>query len=81
MARISIGKTSLTVKYAALAPAEAKKKIDDHASRWVDRLIMLLGFLAVIIGIAGVIVLLKGQKKSPNEPIPGQDPTNRSSHS
>ncbi len=26
-ARVSIGKTSLAVRYAALAPAEAKKKI------------------------------------------------------
>ena len=31
-ARISIGKISLTVRYAALAPAEAKKKITHQAT-------------------------------------------------
>src|SRR3954447_10666595 len=30
-ARISTGKISLTVRYAALAPADAKKKMTDHA--------------------------------------------------
>ncbi len=36
IARISIGKISLTVKYAALAPAEAKKNISDQSSICVD---------------------------------------------
>jgi hypothetical protein len=31
-ARVSIGKISLTVRYAALAPADAKKKITHHAA-------------------------------------------------
>src|SRR3954465_8791313 len=31
-ARVSIGKISLTVRYAELAPAEAKKKITHHAA-------------------------------------------------
>ena len=32
MARVSSGKTSLTVRYAELAPADAKKKMTDHAA-------------------------------------------------
>jgi hypothetical protein len=32
MARIYNGKISLTVRYAELAPAEAKKKMIDHAN-------------------------------------------------
>src|SRR3954447_6655813 len=35
IARVSIGKISETVKYAALAPAEAKKKMTHHATVWV----------------------------------------------
>src|SRR5215212_8794391 len=34
-ARISIGKISLTVRYAELAPAEAKKKMMHQAIVWV----------------------------------------------
>jgi hypothetical protein len=30
MARVSIGKISLTVRYAALVPAEARKKTTHH---------------------------------------------------
>ena len=37
LARTSIGKISLTVRYAALAPAEAKKKMTHHATRLRDR--------------------------------------------
>ena len=40
LARTSSGKISLTVRYAALAPAEAKKKITHHASVWVNALSM-----------------------------------------
>ena len=36
-ARVSIGKTSLAVRYAALAPAEAKKKITAPKMRQRDR--------------------------------------------
>src|SRR5918912_863070 len=35
MARISSGKISLMVRYAELAPAEAKKKMTDQAIVWV----------------------------------------------
>jgi hypothetical protein len=35
LARSSSGKISLTVRYAALAPAEAKKKITHQAIVWV----------------------------------------------
>src|SRR3954454_4613922 len=35
IARVSIGKISETVRYAALAPAEAKKKMTHHATVWV----------------------------------------------
>src|SRR3954447_1503856 len=35
IARVSIGKISLTVRYAELAPAEAKKKITHQAAVWV----------------------------------------------
>jgi hypothetical protein len=35
IARVSIGKISLTVRYAALAPAEAKKKMTHQAIVWV----------------------------------------------
>ena len=34
-ARTSTGKTSLTVRYAALAPEDAKKKITHHHTVWV----------------------------------------------
>ena len=36
MARISRRKISLTVRYAALAPAEAKKNVTDQAIVWVS---------------------------------------------
>ena len=35
LARTSIGKISLTVRYAELAPAEAKKKMTHQATVWV----------------------------------------------
>ncbi len=38
LARTSSGKISLEVRYAELAPAEAKKKITDQAIVWVKAL-------------------------------------------